>query len=200
MGTMSKALGAPPRWTIPSVALAVLLLAVGAGVGQGQSSGAGSDAGPPAEYHLDDVEIEIDSRGCGHGLCASYLLTLRGTGEMTVARRDHTVEEGDAAGAVERAEFVEVLETVYREDFFRLAPDYRSSTGRQQVSDDGRVRYSAVLVTHQYDRTITIRIGDYSKSVQGYDGIPFVFLAVEQRILDVPGVEDWLEVAPRGRR
>ncbi|MEK9504394.1 hypothetical protein [Gaopeijia maritima] len=205
MNRLAEALRAPLRWVAPVGAVAAVLIAVGAvgAVGaQAQTVGATpSPVEPPVEYQLDDVEIEIDSRGCGYQLCARYRLTLRGDGGMSVVDRDYTVETTDANGSIERAEFVEVLETVYRADFFRLADAYRTTGGRLEVADDGRVRYAgSVWRTHQFDRTITVRIGDYSKSVVGYDGIPFAFLEVERRILAVPGVEEWLEMAPRGNR
>lgn len=202
MDRLAEALCAPLRWVAPVGAVAAVLIAVGAVGAQAQTAGVRpSLVEPPAVYHLDDVEIEIESRGCGYGLCARYRLTLRGDGTMSVADRDYTLDERDDFGTVERREFVEVLETVYQTGFFRLAGEYRYRAGALEVSTDGRVRYAGpVWETHQFDRTITVRIGDFSKSVWAYHAVPEAFLTVERRILAVPGVEEWLELAPRGNR
>ena len=178
---------------------AVLGLAIGiftAGVPVPASGG--TPSGPPANYNLDDVTIELERTSC-FGSCPVYQLTIRGTGNCTYSGRQFVGWRGDAQFELDPATIVGLLNDLYDLDFFVRRDVY--TKGETVLLQNGTVEHLETRVTDVPHLILTVRILDYRKSVsmiaiKAFGGPPEL-LAFGAKIDSLTASSQWIKGASR---
>ncbi len=123
---------------------------------------------PPARYAFDDVEISFEI-GAGWGVYHKTL-KIKGNGQCFFTESDRFpdsatgVFEHQGEFVLPEAEFLELLNRFYAVDFFSLKPRYTSES-KKVVVRGGELWVMGSKWMDSNTRTISIRLGDYEKSI-----------------------------------
>lgn len=121
---------------------------------------------PPSHYSLADVVFECKRVGGWGGQTA---ITLSGHGTGVRITTSEAGDEQTTKFIVEPKEVFDLLQRCYEDNFFSFLGDYKHA----QAADLGVGGNVRVLEENVYDATyksVTVRIGDYSKSVSFFPG------------------------------
>jgi hypothetical protein len=145
---------------------------------------------PPTEYHVTDVEITLERTMC-FGPCPAYEVRVWGDGRVRYEGRENVQIAGVHEGRIDREAFDHLLDDFYDAAFFDLLPEY---VHRRivEIEDDGLVQELWEEVSDGSSAIITIRIGDYEKTVVDYLDSPPELRELSSKIDEAAGTARWV--------
>ena len=138
------------------------------------------DSALPERYALAEVSFEY-AEGAGQ---EGTLVRVDGTGKGIVRNFFALKEDEVSTFAISSQEVLKLLELCYRESFFDLKSLY-GPPNHIRMGADGMIDTLTTVVSHAVRRSVTIRIGQYSKSVSylpGHGNPPPVVTELARRI------------------
>lgn len=149
--------------------------------------------GPPPEYPLSDVTVLLSRRSTETGELG---VTYSGSGKTVYVRVKKGARFGEKAIEVPGGELFAVLEEAYRLGFFSTGDSFTERVYIKQESPETVTTHFAVLHPNPPVATLTIRIGEYEKTVRAIDsreaavsfGTPPGFFDLADFIEKRPGV------------
>lgn len=134
----------------------------------------------PSEYSLADVSFEFSEGGAYGGMS----VRIGGNGKGVVTSSSQLREDTATNFEVVPATVFDLLQLCYRGGFFDLQPSY-GPPNSVRLRSDGTVETLTTVVADAAWSRITVRIGQYAKSVgylKGHGNPPPVVAEVETRI------------------
>lgn len=118
---------------------------------------------PPESYPLSEVTITLERTAC-LGTCPVYTLNVYGDGRIVYDGREHVEVKGRREATIAVKHIEELLNAIYWIPFFDLRNDY--SSGHAVSIQNGWVFQGRLIVTDTSNTTVSVKLGDYGKSVR----------------------------------
>lgn len=126
------------------------------------------------------------------GSCPDYTVTVFGDGRVEYEGRSSVAVEGRQESQIDRETVERLLTGFYDAEFFDMKAEYiHPRTVKIQV--DGTVKEQSAFVTDLPLYTVTLRIGDWEKSIVDYYGAPDALRELERMIDAFAGTAQWVE-------
>ncbi|MBI4672163.1 MAG: hypothetical protein HY741_10915 [Chloroflexi bacterium] len=146
---------------------------------------------PPDAYPLSEVTITLERTVC-FGACPAYSVTIHGDGRVEYAGKQFVRVTGAQSKKIPQQAVIELLREFYRVDFTAFRDEYVQ--GRDiDVSPDGTVQETSVMVTDLPSTFVTWQVGDFRKRVHAYFGAPADFITLAEKIDAVAGTAAWIK-------
>ena len=145
---------------------------------------------PPTYFNLDDVVISMKKTEC-YGPCPIYEITITGdgTGEYYGEKYVNTI--GKVSFNVTNSDVMLLLDKIYQVRFFDFVDSYESKFSLE-ANERGAVQVIPLTPTDMPTSIITVKIGNYTKSVSNYYNAPDGLKEIEDYIDGIARSYRWL--------
>jgi hypothetical protein len=123
--------------------------------------------GPPPAFSVQDVTVLLMREGAEPR--HHRKVTYSGTGQTAYVQIAGGREFNEKADTCPPDEILSVVEEAYRAGFFQMGPDYTKTVEVEEESPGELVTYYTELKGDYPKLTVTVRIGDYEKTVTAID-------------------------------
>jgi hypothetical protein len=143
----------------------------------------------PFKYPLNDLTIRLERKGC-YGRCPIYSVEIHGDGRVVYEGRRFVGVTGRREGKIAQDQVVELLNHIYHIRFFDMRDEY-STRPDGVIVENGEVQETVIISSDLESKVISVKVGDYEKSVVDYDGSPPELVALSPRIDQIADTAKW---------
>ena len=145
---------------------------------------------PHAYFNLDDVVMSMKKTEC-YGPCPVYEITINGDGAGEYYGEKYVNTMGKVSFNVTNSDVMLLLDKIYQVRFFDFVDSYESKFSLE-ANENGGVQVIPLTPTDMPTSIITVKIGNYTKSVSNYYNAPDGLKEVEDNIDGIARSYRWL--------
>lgn len=143
-------------------------------------------------FSINDVEIKLE-RGLCFGTCPAYTLHLFGTGSLIYIGESNVEQIGQIRIDFPQEKVFQLLKKAFEIEFFSMR-DLYSDIEEMIMSSDGQISIDKNCMTDLPIYTPSIKIQNYTKSIEDYLGAPLRLREFENYIDEICESHRWTGV------
>ncbi len=141
---------------------------------------------------MDQIEIHIEAGPC-FGECPMFDLVIRGTGEVEFENLSWHLPREKRSFTIDADQVKDLIAAAFEIGFFEMQRNFEYETRYTLQSDGMLIRDNVYMTDHQL-RKFSIKLGEKTKRVDAYLGVPRRLQWFYRLILRVTGLDICLGV------